>query len=126
MAKTPIANARLNVDYLAKTFFDLDKRITSTETDGGTAADNINQLSADVQKALTQLVRAAVVQTAISPSAGFPAIGTGTIKLVDYFNPALLEPDEIPAYSYDTTGFTAGTVLFVANLNNSYFVIKDV
>lgn len=119
-----MSNARLDPSWLTSKFQQIDKDIASHGTDIASASTNLAAVSTDAQKALTGLVRAAVVNTAISASSGFPNIGTGTIQLIDFFNPAVLESAVIPAYTYNTGGHSAAAVVFVVLIKDAYFVIK--
>lgn len=119
-----MSNARLDPSWLTSKFQQLDKDIASHATDIASNNSNVTDAAADAQKALTALVRAAVVVSAIGAASGFPDIKSGTIQLIDLFNPAVLEAAIIPAYSYNTSGHSASALVFVVLIKDAYFVIK--
>lgn len=119
-----MANPKQDNSYLAKKFFEIDNELLSLGADRDGANASVGVASSNAQKALGQLVRAAVVVTAIPASSGFPSISSGTIQLVDFFDATVLQPAVIPGFSYNTTGHLAAALVFVVLINDSYFVIK--
>lgn len=123
MANILLSTPVMTPAYFARAFFELNKQLTSDRTDVSNLTGSVNSLNTLMQFLLSQLVRAAVVETAIAASSGYPNIGAGTIRLISLADPAVKEDAILPAYNFFTPGYAATTVVFVVSLNNSYFVI---
>lgn len=118
-----MANPVLDPQYLARAFFDINERLDALETDSGSVATNVDTNAASIQAVVSGLVRFAIVITAIAASGGYPALGSGTIKLLSLEDPAVAETTILSCYNFKTSSFSANAIIPVVLMNGSYYVI---
>ncbi len=120
----PTANVAITTQYLSNVFHAIDSKLDELVTDSANFIVATDSLDARATQITTSLVRAAQVQSTISASTGYPDIGSGTIKLLSLDDPATLEGDTLPAFTFRTSSYAANVIVFVVKLNDSYFVIS--
>lgn len=118
-----MANAVLDPQYLARTFFDIDRRLNWLEGSRDTADSTQGTNSANILALQTGLIRAAIVSTTITASSGYPNLGTGSVKLLSLSDPSVAESAPRQCFNFKTSSYAANVIVIVVMLGANYFVI---
>lgn len=118
-----MANAVLDPQFLARTFFDIERRLDGLEGSRDTADSIQGNNSAAILATQTGLIRAAIVSTTITASSGYPNLGSGSIKLLSLSDPSVQESAPRACFNFKTGSYAVNAIVIVVMLGTSYFVI---
>lgn len=118
-----MANAVLDPQYLARTFFDINRRLDGLEGSRDSAGPLQDANSAAITSLQTELIRAAIVSTIITASSGYPNLGSGFIKFLSLSDPSVVENAPRQCFNFKTSSYSVNAIVIVVMLGSNYFVL---